>query len=63
MEREAAKGKITEEEVVASLKRIEGTLQRRNLAECDFVIEARRERFDTQDRSYFASWMTCCPKR
>ena len=46
MEREAAKGKITEQEVVASLKRIEGTLDRRTLAECDFVVEAASERFD-----------------
>ncbi len=48
MEREATKGKITEEEVVASLKRIEGTLDRRTLAECDFVVEAASERFDTK---------------
>ena len=48
MEREAAKGKITEEEVIASLKRIEGTLDRRTLAECDFVVEAASERFDVK---------------
>jgi 3-hydroxybutyryl-CoA dehydrogenase len=46
MEREAVKGKITEQEVIAALKRIEGTLDRRTLAECDFVVEAASERFD-----------------
>ena len=46
MEREVGKGNATEEEVIASLKRIEGTLDRRTLAECDFVIEAATERFD-----------------
>jgi 3-hydroxybutyryl-CoA dehydrogenase len=52
MEREAAKGKTTEEEVVASLKRIEGTLDRRTLAECDFVVEAASERFDVKTQLF-----------
>jgi 3-hydroxybutyryl-CoA dehydrogenase len=46
LEREAAKGKLTEDEVIAALKRIEGTLERRTLEECDFVIEAATERFE-----------------
>jgi 3-hydroxybutyryl-CoA dehydrogenase len=46
LEREAAKGKLTEDEVIAALKRIEGTLERRTLGECDFVIEAATERFE-----------------
>jgi len=48
MEREVVKGKITEEELIASLKRIEGTLDRRTLAECDFVVEAASERFEVK---------------
>lgn len=46
LEREASKGKLTEDEVVAALKRVEGTLERRTLADCDFVIEAATERFE-----------------
>jgi 3-hydroxybutyryl-CoA dehydrogenase len=52
MEREAAKGKITEEEVVAALKRIEGTLDLRTLGECDFVIEAATERFELKSQIF-----------
>ncbi|HVJ07147.1 MAG TPA: 3-hydroxybutyryl-CoA dehydrogenase [Acidisarcina sp.] len=48
MEREAIKGKVTEPDVIAALKRIEGTLDRRALADCDFVIEAATERFESK---------------
>src|SRR5271165_4849772 len=48
MERETVKGKITEEEVIAALKRIEGTLDWRMLGECDFVVEAASERFEVK---------------
>jgi len=46
LDREAAKGKLTTDEVAASLQRIQGTLDRASLAECDFVIEAATEKFE-----------------
>ena len=48
MERETAKGKLTEEEASAALGRIEGTLNRLELVDCDFVIEAATERFEVK---------------
>ncbi len=48
LEREAAKGKITVEAMQAALQRITGVLDRERLAECDFVIEAATEQFETK---------------
>src|SRR5271156_3623862 len=48
LDREAAKGKLTPEDAAAALGRIRGTLNRLNLAECDFVIEAATERFEVK---------------
>jgi 3-hydroxybutyryl-CoA dehydrogenase len=44
--REAAKGKILEEDVEETLGQITGTLDLKALAACDFVIEAATERFE-----------------
>lgn len=46
LDREVAKNKITAEDKSAALGRIKGSLNRRDLAECDFVIEAATEKFD-----------------
>jgi 3-hydroxybutyryl-CoA dehydrogenase len=46
LEREASKGKITAEQRAAALARITGTLDRKQLAACDFVIEAATEKFE-----------------
>jgi 3-hydroxybutyryl-CoA dehydrogenase len=46
LQREAAKGKLTQAEVDAALGLIRGTLQGGDLAVCDFVIEAAPERFE-----------------
>jgi 3-hydroxybutyryl-CoA dehydrogenase len=47
LEREAAKGKLTEDvDTVAG--RVIGTLQREDLAQCDFIIEAATERFEVK---------------
>lgn len=46
LEREAAKGKITADAVQAALARVTGVLDREQLAECDFVIEAATEKFE-----------------
>ncbi len=48
LEREAAKGKITTDDAQASLARVTGVLDREQLAECDFVIEAATEKFETK---------------
>ena len=45
MEREVAKGKATAEQMQTALRAIRGTLDRHDLAECDFVIEVATERF------------------
>jgi 3-hydroxybutyryl-CoA dehydrogenase len=45
LDREVAKGKTSAEDKVAALKRITPALQRDQLANCDFVIEAATEKF------------------
>jgi 3-hydroxybutyryl-CoA dehydrogenase len=44
--REAAKGKLAESEVEASLARITPTIDRESLSAADFAVEAASERFD-----------------
>jgi 3-hydroxybutyryl-CoA dehydrogenase len=46
LSRETSKGKITAEQEQAALQRIQPVLDRKQLAECDFVIEAATERLD-----------------
>ncbi|HEX6505942.1 MAG TPA: 3-hydroxybutyryl-CoA dehydrogenase [Terriglobales bacterium] len=46
IDREVAKGKATAEEKAAALQRITPSLDRRDLAQCDFVVEAATEKFD-----------------
>jgi 3-hydroxybutyryl-CoA dehydrogenase len=48
LERESTKGKITADAMQAALGRITGVLDREQLADCDFVIEAATERFETK---------------
>jgi 3-hydroxybutyryl-CoA dehydrogenase len=52
LEREVAKGKITAEDSVAAVRRIHGILDRKALAECDFVIEAATEKFETKSEIF-----------
>jgi 3-hydroxybutyryl-CoA dehydrogenase len=61
LEREAAKGKLTTDEAVASLGRIQGTLNRASLAACDFVIEAATEKFEIKSK-LFAELDSILPK-
>ena len=61
LDREAAKQKITSEEAAAALRRIEGTLDRKSLADCDFVIEAATEKFDIK-RQIFADLDAILPR-
>ncbi len=46
LEREAAKGKLTREQAEAALGRISGSVEREELAGCDFLVEAATERFE-----------------
>jgi 3-hydroxybutyryl-CoA dehydrogenase len=46
MDREVARGKLSELEQGASLARIHGVLSRAELAGCDFIVEAATERFE-----------------
>ena len=48
LDREVAKGKLTVEEMAATLGRIEGVVDRQQLAGCDFVVEAATEKFDVK---------------
>jgi 3-hydroxybutyryl-CoA dehydrogenase len=48
LDREVAKGKTTAEGKAAALKRIVPGLQRTQLANCDFVIEAATEKFEVK---------------
>src|SRR5271166_6414264 len=59
--REVAKAKITQQEMDASLARVEGTLDRASLAGCDFVIEAATEKFDIK-RQIFAELDSLMPE-
>lgn len=52
LDREATKGKITADEVSASLGRIQGTLDRQSLASCDFVVEAATEKFEIKSQLF-----------
>ena len=48
LDREVAKGKTSAEDKAAALKRITPALQRAQLANCDFVIEAATEKFEVK---------------
>jgi 3-hydroxybutyryl-CoA dehydrogenase len=48
MEREVAKGKLTVPEQSTSLARIHGVLDRKELSDCDFIVEAATERFEVK---------------
>lgn len=46
LDREVAKNKITADDKIAALKRIEPVIERSKLAACDFVVEAATEKFE-----------------
>jgi 3-hydroxybutyryl-CoA dehydrogenase len=48
LEREAAKGKISVDDKAAALERIQTATERARLADCDFVVEAATEKFETK---------------
>jgi 3-hydroxybutyryl-CoA dehydrogenase len=60
--REVGKAKLTQDEMDASLARIQGTLDRSALSACDFVIEAATEKFEVK-RQLFAELDTLLPEQ
>ena len=48
LEREVAKNKLTSEQRDLSLSRITGTTDRKQIADCQFVVEAASERFEVK---------------
>ncbi len=55
LSREAEKGKISVNEVDDALARIEGTLDRTDLAEAGLIVEAATEKFEVK-KALFRSW-------
>jgi 3-hydroxybutyryl-CoA dehydrogenase len=62
LDREVAKNKITAEDKVAVLKRIEGGVERAKLAGCDFVVEAATEKFDIKTEIFRDLDRLCRPE-
>jgi 3-hydroxybutyryl-CoA dehydrogenase len=52
LDREVGKGKLIADEAQQAIQRIHGTLNRLELAECDFVVEAASERFDIKQEIF-----------
>jgi 3-hydroxybutyryl-CoA dehydrogenase len=62
LEREVAKSKITAQDREAALKRIEGVLDRKALARCDFVVEAVFERYEIKQEIFRELDQICRPE-
>jgi 3-hydroxybutyryl-CoA dehydrogenase len=52
LDRELAKNKITETQKSETLKRVEPTVDRSRLAECDFIVEAASEKLDIKSELF-----------
>ena len=62
LDRELAKGKITAADKAAALKRIVPVLDRAELANCDFVIEAATEKFEIKAEIFRDLDQICRPE-
>ena len=62
LDRELAKSKITEGQKSETLKRIESTLERGRLAQCDFVVEAASEKLDIKSELFRDLDRICRPE-
>ena len=62
LDREVGKNKITADDKAATLKRIEGVLDRGKLSGCDFVIEAATEKFDIKAEIFRDLDKVCRPE-
>jgi 3-hydroxybutyryl-CoA dehydrogenase len=52
LEREAAKNKITAEDKASALNRIKTSVNRADLASCDFIVEAASEKFEIKTQLF-----------
>jgi 3-hydroxybutyryl-CoA dehydrogenase len=62
LDREVAKNKITAAEKTATLQRIAPVLQRSNLADCDFVVEAATEKIEIKKEIFADLDRICRPE-
>ena len=62
LDREVAKNKLTHDESAAAVARIHGTLERKALADCDFVIEAATEKFEVKSEIFRDIDRICRPE-
>jgi len=62
LDREVAKYKITAKEKTAALKRIEPTVRRAKMADCDFVVEAATEKFKVKAEIFRDLDQICGPE-
>jgi 3-hydroxybutyryl-CoA dehydrogenase len=62
LDREVSKNKITAEEKAAASARIHGSLSRKDLASCDFVIEAATEKLDIKSEIFRDIDQICRPE-
>jgi len=62
LEREVSKNKLTAEGKAAAFGRIRGSLSRKDLAPCDFVIEAATEKFDIKSEIFRDLDQICRPE-
>ena len=62
LDREVAKNKISVEEKTAAIKRIEPTVDRAKVADCDFVVEAATEKFDIKSELFRDMDRVCRPE-
>jgi 3-hydroxybutyryl-CoA dehydrogenase len=62
LDREVTKNKITEAQKSETLKRIEGTVDRSRLAECDFIVEAASEKLEIKSELFRDLDRICRPE-
>jgi 3-hydroxybutyryl-CoA dehydrogenase len=62
LDREVAKNKITSQQKTVTLRRITPVLERSNLAECDFVVEAATEKIEIKKEIFADLDRICRPE-
>src|SRR5438034_4445562 len=62
LEREVSKNKLTAEQREAALKRISPALDRRELAKCDFIVEAAFEKYEVKQELFRELDQLCRPE-
>jgi len=62
LEREVSKSKLTAEERDEALKRIQSSIDRKQLAACDFIVEAASERFEIKTELFRDLDAMCRPE-